>query len=111
MIVCDLCKSPKVMGYNCRVAIFKEDRSPRKAQERQVVSMPLHICDRCVTNLSKELGKAIGKLRQPHAPIDPLDLDPTPEELAGIETRKAEILQEKLKLREIVNGPTTDRDV
>lgn len=65
MIVCDECKDVSKKAFEVAIIVEKQDESKqRKPKPREVVRIPVALCEGCITTVCKSLGKmkAYGKL-------------------------------------------------
>lgn len=74
MIVCDECRDVNARAFDCCIilektedAVSKRESSegkPRRIRNREVVRVPLALCEKCITQVCKSIGhmKASGTL-------------------------------------------------
>jgi hypothetical protein len=83
MIVCDMCKSVDVRKnkpFECEVKTIKmEEKGASSTKKtvvpRELVSIQMHLCDRCITEFNQKLGHFIHSVRTNEAFEKPADLD------------------------------------
>ncbi len=62
MIVCDECRNVEAKAFECFVVVLKQDGPKKignrrvKTSPRQVVSVPVALCDECVSKVCKRIG-------------------------------------------------------
>lgn len=78
MIVCDECKSIIAKAFDCTIILEKEEeaksktqRVPKRMKRREVVRIPVALCEKCITKVCSSLGKmkASGTLSKREDPL------------------------------------------
>lgn len=72
MIVCDLCKDPKVSTFKCRIVLIKEEtkKGKVKTSEREVISINVDLCEKHIDLMNQRLGFFIHGIRKAEG-VDP----------------------------------------
>lgn len=66
MIVCDRCKNVKVKAFPCKVTVTKCCVKPPATPEgyRQIIGAEPALCDTCITEVCKIIGKILKGQKQ-----------------------------------------------
>lgn len=91
MIICDRCKKvPKGTKnqpflYELTGTKMEETKTGKRgtATGREIVKIPMHLCDPCITEFNKSLGHFIGGVRD----NEPVEFDNDPTQPVGITER------------------------
>lgn len=59
MIICDECKSLIDKAHECRIVLqkFEPASGKKRAKSRDVVTIPIALCEGCISKLCSKLGK------------------------------------------------------
>lgn len=66
MIVCDECRDVNSKAFDCTIILEKEEDAttkrqkqegtPKRMKRREVVRIPVALCERCITKVCKSIG-------------------------------------------------------
>lgn len=107
MIVCDICKDPRVLASQCFLVFIKEEekKTVKRTTEREMSRIPMHLCESCIRPGIARFHKTLAEIRKDYVPPLPkkektiglADGDSPPqEEIRQAEKTRDEILAEKL---------------
>ena len=67
MIVCDECRNVDAKAFDCTIILEKEEQAttksqrlehgtPKRMKRREVVRIPIALCEKCITKVCKSIG-------------------------------------------------------
>jgi hypothetical protein len=63
MRICDRCKNLKAKCFEVHNRVSKVEEKKGRSSEREIVDIPLDLCDPCLTEWNKEVGYLITRIR------------------------------------------------
>ena len=78
MVVCDICKKIGVQAFTCAILLTKEEAKAGKDRTRIVKELPVHLCEKCITNAIGRIGRMIS-LWQSQTGSEPETTDAAPQ--------------------------------
>jgi len=68
MIVCDVCKNIKSKPvFDVNLTVVKAEEHKGKLRDREIVKIPFHLCDKCISNFNSRLGMFVRSVRDEDA--------------------------------------------
>lgn len=68
MIICDNCKDITRKAFDCAIKIEKHDNEKpklgKKSNGRTIITVPLHLCEQCITKQCKDVGRFVNWLQK-----------------------------------------------
>jgi hypothetical protein len=77
MKVCDICKRvdhKKHRPQEVNVAVIKQEERSKKLVPREMVTIPVDLCESCISDFLSRLGSWIQKIRE-EVPLPPTSVD------------------------------------
>jgi hypothetical protein len=60
VIICDVCKQVGVRALECDLKIIRQDGRPKG---KDVKSIPIHLCESCISDFCGEFARFVAKVR------------------------------------------------